>query len=97
MLLANGDMAPLKAQQKSRGIVFVQWMGLIFLSGFMFLIRRIRTNPNRKVYVFVNNRLEGNPLQTMKVILSSAEHCGGAHLPPAGILGGQPARQLPLR
>jgi hypothetical protein len=97
MLLANSDMAHTKPQQNRRIIALVQWMGLIFLSGFMRLNRGLRTNRKRKTYVFLNNRVEGNPLEAMKVILTSAECSDAAHPLPAEVLDQKSAHQLPLR
>jgi hypothetical protein len=73
MLLANRDMAPLKPQLNGRVIAFVQWMGLLFLSGIALIFRNIGTHRSRKTYVFVNQRLERNPVQTMKAIMTSTD------------------------
>jgi hypothetical protein len=90
-------MAPLKPERNGRIIDFVQLMGLIFLSGFMPLYRRMKINPKRKSFVFINNQLKGNPLETMKVVLTSTECSDTARHLPDGVSGRKPARQLQHR
>jgi hypothetical protein len=87
-------MAPSKPQQSIRAVAFVQWMGLVFLSGLMWFYRKLRPNPRRKTFVFINNSPERNLLETMKVILASAGCSDSAHPLPGGILGRKSARQL---
>jgi hypothetical protein len=38
------------------------------------LVKEGKENPNRKTLIFVNNRLEGNALETISAMLESSGH-----------------------